>query len=711
MKKGSPGFFFLAFFFTLFFVSFIPLPLAAQAPNPGILLPPGGDQADLNTVRAREEFRIGVQAYNRYAFNEAILSLERALSFRPGEPLILEWLGRSYYRSGFEETALRQWRSAAAGYGYSSGPGILLSSRAETVRNRRSFLPLETDPALSPEEFRFVESGRYPSKNGDILLYRQPSAVLPLEDGSAWVVAYGSNEIVRIDVNGIIRDRRRGPLNGFDRPYDLVRGQDGRLYLSELRGGRVSVLSGDGEWQYYIGAKGRGAGQFVGPQNLALDEEGYLYVVDYGNRRISKFDPSGAFILSFGDKTPGFPGFISPSGIAAGEGRIFAADNISNRIFMFDRNGAYLGVLVGEGLSSPESLRFTEDGKILAADSNRILLIEPDTAIVRELGVLGNPSRVKITGAEVDRNGNVLAADFKTGEVAIMTRMEDIASGLFVQIDRIAADDFPVVTVELRVQDRFRRPIVGLDARNFILSEEGRTVAEQNFLGAAYLSGRADISILVERSAGARELRDEMAAAVRDISAAGAGIVSLVSAGEQPRRESLTPQGAVTPARQLQEAARGSAASYTPRWRFDLGLRLAVTDLLPGEKKRAVVFVGQGAGLGELAFEQYGLSELAAYMANNDVVFYAVILGGTPPGGEIRYLCEATGGAVLPLYRNEGVGQEIQKLTRRPSGCYALSYRSLLPTDYGRTPLPLEAEVYLMERSGRDGAVYFAPLE
>jgi hypothetical protein len=330
---------------------------------------------------------------------------------------------------------------------------------------------------------------------------------------------------------------------------------------------------------------------------------------------------------------------------------------------------------------------------------------------VRELGILGNPSGVKITGAEVDRNGNILAADFKTGEVAVMTRMEDIASGLFVEIDRIAADTFPLVTVELRVQDRFRRPIVGLDARNFVLTEEGRGAAEQNFLGAAYRSGNTDISLLIERSANTRGLGDELAAAVRDIAAAGGRIVSLVSAGEQPRRESLSPPARVTQARQLENAARGSAAQYSPRWRFDLGLRLAATDLLPGEKKRAVVFVGQGAGLGELAFEQYGLSELAAYMANNDVAFYAVIPGGGPPGGDIRYLCDATGGRVLPLYRNEGVGPEIEKLVLRPSGCYTLSYRSMLPTDYGRAPLSLEAEVYLMERSGRDGTVYFAPLQ
>jgi hypothetical protein len=160
----------------------------------------------------------------------------------------------------------------------------------------------------------------------------------------------------------------------------------------------------------------------------------------------------------------------------------------------------------------------------------------------------------------------------------------------------------------------------------------------------------------------------------------------------------------------LAEAARGSAASYSPRWRFDLGLRLAATDLLPGEKKRAVVFVSSGS-LGELALEQYGLSELAAYLANNGIVFFAVIVGGNPAAAELQYLCSQTGGSVLPLYREEGIGKVIQGIATYPSGSYTLSYRSLLPTDFGRAYLPVEAEVYLMERSGRDGTGYFPPLE
>jgi DNA-binding beta-propeller fold protein YncE len=444
---------------------------------------------------------------------------------------------------------------------------------------------------------------------------------------------------------------------------------------------------------------------FVGPQNMAVDEEGYLYVVDYGNRRISKFDPGGAFILSFGAKSGEFSGFLSPTGIAVREGRVYVADSAARRICTFDGNGTYLGVLISGGLRGPESLRFLSDGRLLAADTNRVLLIDTASAMVRELGTAGS-AKVRIVGAEMDRNGNVLAANFDAGEVSVLTRFDDLASGLFVQIERVSVENFPQVTVELQVQDRLRRPVVGLDGGNFLLSERNRTVTEQNFLVSGYRNRRADVSILLERSAVTSTMGDDLAAAMRDIGAAlesGAGgrIVSVVSAGVQPRREAVNPSvGAI----------RGNAADYSPRWSFDLALRLAATDLLGGEKKRAVVFVGSG-NLGELAFERYSLSELAAYLANNQIVFHTVIIGGGAPADEIRYLCRETGGMALPLYRPEGIREAIQSLADIPCGSYILSYRSQLPTNFGRAWLPLEAEVYLMERSGRDGIGYFPPLE
>jgi DNA-binding beta-propeller fold protein YncE len=495
----------------------------------------------------------------------------------------------------------------------------------------------------------------------------------------------------------------RGPFNGFDRPYDVARSPDGKLYVSEYRGGRVSVLDAEGRWLSYVGSRGIADGQFVGPQNLAVDEDGYLYVVDYGNRRISKFDPDGAFLFSFGRRSWGFSGFLSPTGIACMDERVFVADGVLKQIHIFDRNGSYQGILIEEGLIGPESIQVirrpgANRGRLLVADTGRVILIDPDSSIVQELGVVG--ARARITGAALDSNGTILAANFREDEVAVMCSAEDMAAGFFVQIDRVIADDFPQVSVELSVQDSRRRPVIGLDQRNFILSERNRPVSQQEYMGAAYLLKNYDVSVVVEKSDRTSLIKDDLAAALRDINNFSPHIVSVISAGETPVKERFTPST-------LAATARGGA--FSPRWRFDMAIRLAASDLLAGEKKRAVVFVSSGV-VGELGFEQYGLSELAAYLANNGTAFYAVILDGGA-GEELRYLCEETGGEVVYLYQSSGVGPAIRAIGTKGSGSYSLRYRSFLPTNFGRDLLTVEAEVYLMERSGRDRIGYFAPLE
>ncbi len=653
--------------------------------------------SDRNAVLAREQFRLGVQAFNRFAYNESILSFEKALSYRPSEALILEWLGRAYYRSGLEDTALRQWRSALEYYKSTSDQGLLLSSMIETVGNRRSLFPVLDDTS------RYVDAGTYPSVNGTTVLYRQPTSVLSDRDGSVWVVAYGSNELVRIDPNGIIRERLRGPINGFDRPFDIARGIDGRLYVSEYRGGRVSVLDPQGQWKAYIGSKGRGDGMFVGPQNLAVDDQGYLYVVDFGNLRISKFSPQGDFLFSFGTKSDTFSGFRAPTGIAPRGNDVFVADEALKKIFRFDRSGNYLGVAVDGGLNGPESLKTMEDGRILVADTNRVVVADPDTALVKELGLFSKAGS-RLTGAVLDANGNIVAANFQAGEVDLLARMDDLSAGLFVQISRVISDKFPDITVEVEVQDRRRRPIVGLEGRNFVLTEKGTQVAEQAFLGASYLSTESNLSVVIERSPQTIDLATDQGTALRDTAASTDRLVSVVSAFEQPVKERIDGP------KNLALAARGNTAAYTPAWRFDLALRLAASDLLAQGKKRGVVFIGSGR-LGQKAFTRYGLTELADYLANNGIKFYAVILGNGSVDKELTYLCQQTGGQVLSVYRNEGIGPVLKELRTEPSGTYALRYRSSLPTDFGRAYLPVEAEVYLLNRSGRDSTGYFPPLE
>ncbi|MDR2602594.1 MAG: NHL repeat-containing protein [Spirochaetaceae bacterium] len=657
---------------------------------------------DMDALNAMEAFRVGTEAYNRWYFNEAILSFEKALSYRPGEGLILDHLGKAYYRSGLEEIALREWQAAARAYGLSAPQTMLINNRIEVVRNRRSLFPNMN------EQNRFVEVGRFPGSYASSALFSQPSSVLKVSDGSSWIAAYGSNEIVRLDVNGIVRDRRRGAFgSGFDRPYDIERGLDGRLYVSEFMGGRISVLDENGAWLSFIGSKGIHEGGLLGPSSLAVDDEGYIYVVDYGNRRISKFSPDGEFITVFGKKNYAFKGFISPTGIAFTGGVLYAADGIAGIIHMFDKNGLYLGELLDQGLSAPESVKATKNGELLVADSKRIMLIDPQTAIVKELTPQGN-ERVRIIGAGTNVNGSILAADFDQNEVTVLSSLDNVAGGLFVQIERIAAAAFPAVTLEISVQDRMRSPVAGLDANNFIITENGNAVMEQTFLGAGLYENSSSLCVLIERSGKTAKLKTDIETALKDINAASEDgktkIASIVSAGIIPVNERFNAENPAS----LSQTARGG--NYSALWRFDLGLRLAAGNLLPLSKRRAVVFLTSG-DLGEAAYDQYDASQLASYLANNGVIFYAVMISAEEPDEALSYICRETGGEILYLYRAQGITSSIKKIAENPVGTYVFSYRSSLPTDFGRAFLPVETEVYLLERSGRDAAGYFAPFE
>ena len=644
---------------------------------------------------AGDEFRRGVQSYYRGAFNDSILIFEKALSFLPGEPLILDWLGKAYYRTGVEGAALQQWQYAVdAGYG-----GMLLKTRMEVVRERRTIRP-DFD-----ESARFVEATQIKAKGENGFIFRQPVSVAAIPDGTFWVTAYGSNELLHFDVNGVVIARSRGSLTGFDRPFDLVRLKDGRMLVSEVASDRVSFLKADGSYLSSFGKKGRGLGEFVGPQFIALDETGNIYVTDYGNARVSVFDPEGKPLFDFGKKSETFPGFIAPGGIAVIGDRVFVADTVKGTLYVFDTAGNYSGTLLLEkSLLQAESIRVW-NGYLLVSILNRVMMVDPDSGASFDAARLGN-APVRITGAIPDANGNLILTDYKGNLIQVVTRMSELVGGMFVQIERVVSDKFPTMALEVRVEDRNRNPIVGLKEHNFLVTEENRPVTKLKLAGSAYLDDACDLTILVDRSIASDASIGEIVSAISEIAGAmnGKGTLRIVSAGNVPVQEGSGPPNTGT------WSALRLKAPASDRWAFDLGLRLAVNDLIGAEKKRAVIFLSTG-DVPQTGFKRYGLNDLAAYMSNNGVLFSVVYLKQTGKIGEYEYLVDSTGGKSYYVYRNEGLASVVRDILEAPNGSYELTYTSTLPTDFGRKYLPVEVEAYLMNRSGRDETGYFAPLE
>lgn len=642
-----------------------------------------------DTGFAEEEFRRGVQSYYRGSFNDAILQFEKALSFLPDESLILDWLGKSYYRSGMEGVAIQQWELA----GKNNYGGLLLDNRIEIVRNRR-ITDVETET-----DVRYVESGSFSGKKDETVFFSQPISVLPLPDGNNWVIAYGTNELLQIDINGTIIQRVRGPLVGFDRPMDIIQQKNGNLLITEYAGDRVTQLDSRGGFIQSFGSKGRGMGQLLGPQYLAEDESGNIFVTDYGNGRVMVFNSEGEPLFSFGK-------FRSPSGIAILQDTVYIADTVDGSIYTYDTAGNYQGMLLQpKSLQKPEALK-NWGSYLLVADTNRVLTIDVNNGAIYETAKTGN-NPTRLTCATVDRNGNILATDFKNNEIYILSRMPELVGGLFVQIEKVYAENFPSVTVEVRVENRNRKPIVGLKDVNFLLTEEKRPVANQQFLGSANTLQTADITLLIDRSAESANYGDAIETAVKELSASldDSCTLRIVSVGTIPVTEYVgKPSGVANfSVKQLKNKVSSNCA-------YDLGIRLAANDLINAEKKRSIIFITCGTVTSN-GFSQYGLVDLSAYLNNNAIGFAAVNVSQKALSSEMSYLVNETTGEEYYVFRPEGLSQVVEDLIALPSGIYQLSYTSSLPTNFGRQFLSLEVETYLLNRSGRDESGYYAPME
>lgn len=638
---------------------------------------------------AEDEFRRGVQAFYRGSFNDAILQFEKALSYLPQEGLILEWLGKAYYRAGLEGAAIQQWEFASdTGYG-----GQLLQNTIEIVRGRRYF-----NNEFSPET-RYVESTAFGALNDDTILFSQPIAILPLNDGGWWILAYGSNELIRLDVNGIIISRKRGPVNGFDRPMDLIKGPNDTLLVSEYAGDRISVLDSNGNYVKSFGSKGIGDGQFLGPQYLATDYHDNIFVTDYGNGRVVVFDSNGDFLFSFGK-------FKSPTGITIAESLVYVADSITGAIYVYDLSGNYVDILVPEGtFKNPEAMKLISD-YLLVADTNRVLAVNLDSGSVSEIANTGNGIG-KLSYAIEDVNGNIVALDIEASEIFVLSRMSELIGGLFVDIERVNADKFPQVTLEIKVENRRRQPIVGLDSSNFLVTEDKVPVMSQILTGSSNENTYGDITIILDRSSSMKKYETEVKQAVEEIAKAmnGKGTLRIIAAGRIPSTEVIANPTVVTSF--MPSALK---TTYSDIVSIDNAIRLAANELINGEHKRAIIFISDGLPT-STSFKNYTLADLSTYLNNNGISFATVSVSNNPTSAEVAYITENTPGEIYYVYRPEGISEVVKDLWEISSGIYTINYTSNLYTNFGRKFLPVEVEVYLYNRSGRAESGFFAPLQ
>jgi DNA-binding beta-propeller fold protein YncE len=153
------------------------------------------------------------------------------------------------------------------------------------------------------------------------------------------------------------------------------------VYVADAGDKNVAQYDPGGRLVRFISLKNSDGSGFLVPGvcfDVAVDASGSLWAVDPGRRRVLKISPAGEILAAWGKTSTaldGFSGCCNPVNIALfPDGSFVAQEKGLLRIKLYDRNGAFLGVVAGptsfDASLSSLDLAAGADGTVYAVDDH-----------------------------------------------------------------------------------------------------------------------------------------------------------------------------------------------------------------------------------------------------------------------------------------------------------------------------------------------------
>lgn len=198
-------------------------------------------------------------------------------------------------------------------------------------------------------------------------------------DGKVYTVGQGESKIYVLDGNGMVT-RKIDFSSRVKEPGGIcVDDARGRIYLADVKGGKVEAFTKGGEHLFTIGKPGDGNGELNRPSPLALNHKGEIVVGDVMNGRIQIFDNDGKFLRKFGQRGDANAEFQIIKGLTVdSDDNIYVTDGKANQIKIFNTNGDFL-LGIGTPFSVSISRRESPGGFLLPQgiyiDSNDMIYV------------------------------------------------------------------------------------------------------------------------------------------------------------------------------------------------------------------------------------------------------------------------------------------------------------------------------------------------
>lgn len=194
---------------------------------------------------------------------------------------------------------------------------------------------------------------------------------------------------------------RLAAAGGLDEPFAVDFDADGRMYIAEMAGNRVSVRDADGRFF-------RIAASFDGPHHLLTGPDGFIYVADTRNHMVRRIDPgSGEVTRVAGTGARGFSGDGGPAlaatfsgvyALAFHAGQLYIADLDNRRIRAVDLSTGLVRTVAGNGERGVPA-----DGALALSQP----LVDPRAVAVDQAGQIYICERAGHALRVVDRGGRI----------------------------------------------------------------------------------------------------------------------------------------------------------------------------------------------------------------------------------------------------------------------------------------------------------------
>lgn len=639
---------------------------------------------------AKAHFRRGAAHFNSMHYLAAAEFFRKAVKEYPDYYTARDYLARAYKLAGFAESALKEWEALSD----IAPENPAIASKIENLRFQG--VPRDREGDFS----EYVPHATYRSADYPRHRFTRPVDIAVDNGKNIYITSFGDGTLVKLDANGKAVFSTAISLNSRLFGIDY---RGGRLAVSDFKKDCVYVITTSGKMISAFGETGSGEGHFHGPEGLCFGPRGELYVVDSGNHRVQKFDANGRFILEFG-KRGAYEGELSkPTDVAIIGERVYVTDTGNGRIAVFDDSGNFVSNISLEDASSPRGIAVKGDILMVSDEGSGLLLFDPATGAAVPFDSLAKGEGVsRLMASVTDRDGYLYCLDYGRSAVALYAPVQRTYSNVSVEITSVDLKSFPVVAFYVNVRNREGNPLYGLDASNFLVTEDGAPITNLYTDYLKRLLPSASISLLVDRSETAAKLHN-------DYPWAADFILTKMRKNDSIK---VTNFHGDTWAGSDFDWSRRRTIRALKKHNYGNGKNLgkalygAVGDLIPRLNRRGVVLFTDGK-VDEDSFRTYTVENVIGYARSHYIPIY--IISFREPDPVLGEIASATGGALYRPRQVDGMKSIYGKIKNSEEYRYVLVYPTFKLPAFRGWWSDVRIEVEHRGQKGVEWCGYFMP--